>query len=148
MSDDLPTRADLRMVERAIVQRWEIPTAAFEKLPGVLVGLIADAAKSDRDRLRAASVLVTMDRANLDRETQADKVARLDEGHATERVEFAPIVIGRVERVGQPIPPTDSDRDRLRAASVLFGRVERVGQPIPPTLAPPPTDGDTPPHAS
>lgn len=60
------TRRDLRMIERAVRQRWEIDDRAFRAMPGVMLAIAADATREDRSRIAAARVLVAMHGQNQD----------------------------------------------------------------------------------
>jgi hypothetical protein len=85
-------RAGLRLVSRAIRNRWNIPAELMDKLPSVVVGMVAKA-KTDRERLRAVEVLVAMERDNMAALAAADRVERLDGGKPTELVELLPITL-------------------------------------------------------
>jgi hypothetical protein len=87
------TRDGLRRIRQALAGGWEIPAELREQLPRVVVGMIRDA-RSDRDRLRAIEVLVAMQRDNVQAVALADRMDRLDNGEATERVELLPVRIG------------------------------------------------------
>mgnify|MGYP007046849936 CR=1 FL=1 len=85
-------RAGLRLIKRAIHNRWEIPETLMAQLPKVVTALVASA-RTDRERLRAVEVLVAMQRDNLAALAMADKIERLDSGTPTERIELAPITL-------------------------------------------------------
>lgn len=85
-------RAGLRLVNRAIRSGWAIPEDLMEQLPKVIVGIVAKA-KTDRERLRAAEVLVAMERDNMAALAAADRIERLDGGKPTELVELLPITL-------------------------------------------------------
>jgi hypothetical protein len=86
LREDGHERAGLRLIRRAIHGRWEIPAVLLDQLPKQVVSVMVSA-RTDRDKLRAAEVLVAMNRDNLSALSIADKVERLERGEATERIE-------------------------------------------------------------
>ena len=83
-------RGDLRLLERAIRQGWDIPTEVYRSLPRIVVGILTGS-QSAREKLAAVRALTTMHKDNVDTFAVLDRSARLDEGKATERIELAPI---------------------------------------------------------
>lgn len=59
-------RRDLRMLERAIKQKWKIDERAFEALPSAMLTIALDRGKEDRNRIAAARVVATMHGQNQD----------------------------------------------------------------------------------
>lgn len=85
-------RAGLALIARAIRGGWKVPAHVLDTVPR-MVADIAASSESERERLRAAEVLIAMERANTDALSIADKCERLDGGGATERMELAPITL-------------------------------------------------------
>lgn len=83
-------RADLRLLQRAISHGWQIPEHVYESLPKVVIGILTSS-QSPREKLACIRTLTTMHKDNVDTLVAADRIARLDEGLATERIELAPI---------------------------------------------------------
>jgi len=59
-------RRDLRMLERAIKQKWNIDDRAFAALPTAMLAIALDAKREDRSRIAAARVITTMHGQNQD----------------------------------------------------------------------------------
>jgi hypothetical protein len=70
-TDPNRTRSDLIMVERAIKKGWQIPDVVFENLPKVIAKIAGTG--NNRERIRAASVLLAMNEANQKLEPPAVK---------------------------------------------------------------------------
>lgn len=85
-------RAGARLIRRAIEGRWAIPDELLDTLPRVVAGLVANA-RSDRERLRAIELLVTMSRDNLASLQAADRLERLDDGLPTDNIQLQPITL-------------------------------------------------------
>jgi hypothetical protein len=83
-------RAGARLIRRAIEGRWAIPDELLDSLPRVVAGLVANA-RTDRERLRAIELLVTMSRDNLAALQAADRLERLDDGLPTDNLQLGPI---------------------------------------------------------
>lgn len=86
LTEDGHERAGLRLIRRAIHGRWQIPDLLLEQLPKHVISLLVNA-RNEREKLRAAEVLVAMNRDNIAALVHADKIERLDSGKATDRVE-------------------------------------------------------------
>jgi len=86
-----PSRAALATIRRAVSNNWDIPDAWKAALPALCAKIASDDSKGDRERLRAIEILRAMQRDNLDAAQVLDRVERLDEGRATDRIELAPI---------------------------------------------------------
>ena len=86
LAEDGHERAGLRLIRRAIHGRWQIPDLLLEQLPKHVISLLVNA-RNEREKLRAAEVLVAMNRDNIAALVHADKIERLDSGKATDRVE-------------------------------------------------------------
>jgi hypothetical protein len=86
-------RETLRMLARAVRNRWPIPDDIRAAAP-LIAKRIALTGNNDRERLRAIELLAALDRDNIAALVALDKVERLDGGEATERIELAPIRIG------------------------------------------------------
>ena len=57
---------DTRLISKAIAKHWDIPEATFKLLPGAMLQIIANKAKSSRNRIMATKVLLEMNRQNAD----------------------------------------------------------------------------------
>ena len=86
-----PTKGSLRLLKQAIGNGWEIPDEWKGALPKLCLRIALDDNRGDRERLRAIEILRAMNRDNLDAAQAMDKVERLDQGAATERIELGPI---------------------------------------------------------
>jgi hypothetical protein len=80
-------RQHLRVIEEAVYDGWEVPVEASKAIPGTLRSIMDDPNASTRDRIRAAECLAHLRRERIDAVLQLDRIARLDAGTATERVE-------------------------------------------------------------
>jgi hypothetical protein len=88
---EAPARSSLTMIRQAVANNWNIPDAWKAALPAMCAKIASDESKGDRERLRAVEILRAMQRDNLDAAQVLDRVERLDEGRATDRIELAPI---------------------------------------------------------
>ena len=88
---ETPARSSLTMIRQAVANNWNIPDAWKAGLPAMCAKIASDDSKGDRERLRAIEILRAMQRDNLDAAQVLDRVERLDEGRATDRIELAPI---------------------------------------------------------
>lgn len=84
-------RQALAMLKQAVTNQWEIPEEWKQALPRFCMSIVMDRSKGDRERLRASEILRAMSRDNIDGLQVLDKLERLDDGSATERIELAPI---------------------------------------------------------
>lgn len=87
MTDPGHERAGMILIRQAIRHRWDIPDVLLEQLPRQVTALFVNA-RNDRERLRAAEVIVAMNRDNISALVAADRIERLESGTATERVEM------------------------------------------------------------
>ena len=85
------SRQSLAMIKSAVINGWDIPDKWKQALPSMCLKMALDDSKGDRERLRAIEILRAMQRDNLDAAQALDKVERLDQGQATERVELGQI---------------------------------------------------------
>lgn len=85
------SRGTLQMLQQAVHNGWDIPQEWKAALPRFCMGIILDKTKGDRERLRASEILRSMSRDNLDALSMLDKIERLEDGSATERIELGPI---------------------------------------------------------
>lgn len=117
-------RAGLRLIRRAIHGRWDIPNVLLEQLPRHVTALLVGA-RNDREKLRAAEVLVAMNRDNISALAQADKIERLEAGKATDRIETmqsisdaqlsaAARIIARRMEMGEQAEPQEEDKKRKK----------------------------------
>jgi hypothetical protein len=83
--------AALRLLERAVRNHWQIPEDLAKELPDFAAEMMRTA-NDERSRIRAAELIVSMNKANVDLAIAVDKVNRLDDGTSTEnqsvKVEF------------------------------------------------------------
>ncbi len=84
-------REALVMLKQAVTNQWDIPDEWKQALPRFCMSIVLDQSKGDRERLRASEILRAMSRDNIDGLQALDKLERLDDGSATERIELAPI---------------------------------------------------------
>ena len=84
-------RQALVMLKQAVCNQWDIPDEWKEALPRFCMSIVLDQSKGDRERLRASEILRAMSRDNIDGLQALDKLERLDDGLATDRIELAPI---------------------------------------------------------
>lgn len=61
---------ELRMIEQAVKQKWNIPIEVFTELPQSLFNSSKDTKLSQRDRNTASKILVMMNEANKEKEHQ------------------------------------------------------------------------------
>lgn len=100
LADPHHTRADIRLVGRAVRKRWGVPDEARETLPRVMLDIVKRDSvtvltkdgqpvevSNDRERIAAAKVLVQMEQQNQADDHVAAKNERLDEGKPTENVQ-------------------------------------------------------------
>jgi hypothetical protein len=99
--DEPPARqkAALRLLQRAVTHGWEIPEAVWQAAPDVCARILNDDLSQSRDRLRAAEVLAAMARDKVNAAIALDKMERLDEGEATERVVISPEIEARAREI-------------------------------------------------
>lgn len=86
-----PSRSSLKIIRQAVNNNWQIPDEWKGVLPKICLKMVADESKGDRERLRAIEILRAMNRDNLEAAQVLDRVERLDQGQATERIELGPI---------------------------------------------------------
>ena len=84
-------RGSLQMIQQAVMNGWDLPKEWMQALPRFCMSIVADKSKGDRERLRATEILRAMQRDNLDAAQALDRVERLDQGRATDRIELGPI---------------------------------------------------------
>ena len=82
----MKVRESLRMVQRAVLNGWDVPDEARNSLPLECYAIATDPERPARDKLRAMEVLRAMAKDNLDAAMALDKIERLDNPEAaTER---------------------------------------------------------------
>jgi hypothetical protein len=79
------------MIRQAVLNNWDIPDEWKAVLPKICLKMVADESRGDRERLRAIEILRAMQRDNLEAAQALDRIERLDEGRATDRIELGPI---------------------------------------------------------
>jgi len=86
-ADQRERRMHLWALERAVYGGWDIPDNARKDAPAFLVDLANDPSANTRNRIRAIEVLAALSRDRVDATVQLDRIYRLDDGTATDRVE-------------------------------------------------------------
>jgi len=81
--------AHLSALERAVYGGWDIPAPAAQAAPAFLVDVMNDPNMDTRTRVRAVEVLAALSRDRVDASVQLDRIYRLEDGTATDRVEIA-----------------------------------------------------------
>ncbi len=76
---------NVRLARKAVKQRWPIPPEAKKEMVDLAI-YWAKGADNGRDFARAASILTTMSRDNLDAIVQLDRMERLEAGQTTENI--------------------------------------------------------------
>ena len=92
-------RSALRLLQKAVTHGWEIPEAVWRAAPGICARILASEQSTARDRLRAAEVLAAMARDKVNAAIALDKMERLEEGEATERVVISPEIAARAKAI-------------------------------------------------
>jgi len=92
-------RSALRLLQRAITHGWKIPDEVMEQAPDVCARILNDTMAQPRDRLRAAEVLAAMARDRVNTAIALDKMERLEDGEATERVVISPEIQARARAI-------------------------------------------------
>lgn len=116
LADPHHTRADCRMVERAVRRGWNIPAETKDIIKARLVGLVEKTsvtvatihgtataeAPADVNSIAAARVLVRMDEIDQADEHLALKTERLDTNQPTENIVIAipPPILDRASKRG------------------------------------------------
>ena len=99
--DEPPSRqrSALRLLQRALTHGWQIPESVMKEAPDVCARILNDDMAQPRDRLRAAEVLAAMARDKVNTAIALDKMERLDDGEATERVVITPEIRARAREI-------------------------------------------------
>lgn len=97
--DPKRVRSSLRTLQRAVENGWEVPQNLIQAAPLIVGTILSDRNMSAAARLRAAEVLSAMVRDRVNAAIALDRIERLDEGSATERVEISPEVRARVAAI-------------------------------------------------
>ena len=92
-------RSALRLLQRAIENGWAIPDEVMKQAPEVCASILNDSMSQPRDRLRAAEVLAAMARDKVNTAIALDKIERLEDGEATERVVISPEIQARAREI-------------------------------------------------
>ena len=69
----LPTRSDLRLLEQAIRNRWEIPESIYAAVPATLANILLKG--TNREKLAAAKVFAEIVKQNNEPDTKIGLVA-------------------------------------------------------------------------
>ena len=71
-----PSRSDMQLMKRAMVQRWPVSDAVKTDVVEKLQAILKDGGASERDRIRAAEVLMAAEKQN-----QQDEIGPKKELH-------------------------------------------------------------------
>lgn len=97
-------RQHLRCLEFAVYDGYDIKAEDYVNIPRDLRAIAKDENASPRDRIRAAEALVFLEQKRIDRAIELDKIMRLDNNAATERVELTvDLPDGALEAVAKSI---------------------------------------------
>ena len=80
-------RADLRLAMRAIRLKCDIPPVVLQAIVGKATRVLQNPEAKGRDVARASATLLAVPRQGFDAAREEDRIARLDAGTATDRVE-------------------------------------------------------------
>lgn len=97
--DPKRVRSSLRTLQRAVENGWEVPDGLIRAAPMIVGTILTDRNMGAAARLRAAEVLSAMVRDRVSAAVALDRIERLDDGSATERVEISPEVRARVAAI-------------------------------------------------
>ena len=97
-------RRHLAIMEQVVYGGWDVPEAALTSLPREVLAIATDPNASTRDRIRATELLAFLRQKNFENAEKIDRVYRLEDGTATERVEIsADLPDGALEAVARSI---------------------------------------------
>lgn len=82
------SRADMRLVMRAIRAGWTISPLVKQAVISRAVGVLTKMDSKPRDAARASQTLVAIERLQVDAAAHEDRMQRLDAGEVTDRVEM------------------------------------------------------------
>lgn len=97
--DPKRVRSSLRILQQAVENGWDIPQNIIDVAPRVVASILSDRNTAASTRLRAVEVLGAMMRDRVSAAIALDKIERLNEGMATERVEISPEIRARVAAI-------------------------------------------------
>lgn len=80
----LRTSESLRLVRRAVLNKWDIPDEWLPVIPRVAMQILSNSQRCGRERLRAMELIRQLRRDNLDAAAMLDKIERLDANMPTE----------------------------------------------------------------
>ena len=98
-ADNKSAAAGLRLLQRAVREGWQIPEGVMKAAPNTATRIMLNENASVRDRLRAAEVLTAMMRDKISAAIALDKMERLDDGKATERVVISESIQARAREI-------------------------------------------------
>jgi hypothetical protein len=97
-------RQHLRVMEQVVYGAWDVPETAMNVLPKEVLAIATDSNASTRDRIRATELLAFLRQKNFENAEKIDRIYRLEDGTATERVEItADMPEGALEAVARSI---------------------------------------------
>lgn len=97
-------RQHLRIMEQVVYGGWDVPQTALNVLPKEVLAIATDPNASPRDRIRATELLAFLRQKNFENAEKIDRIYRLEDGTATERVEItADMPEGALEAVARSI---------------------------------------------
>lgn len=108
-----------RLWLRAIREGWNIPDVVKRAAVNRAAQILADPTSTRREITRATQTLAILERLAIDAAVQEDKMRRLDEGMATERVELTETIsdaqLGAIaQTLGKPCPKPAKTRKKPR----------------------------------
>lgn len=92
-----------RLWLRAIREGWQIPDVVKRAAVNRAAQILADQSSTRREIMRATQTLAILERLSIDAAVQEDRMARLDEGTATENVSLIDLADGALEAVARSI---------------------------------------------
>jgi hypothetical protein len=99
-------RQHLRILEEAAYNGWQIPPEAAAALPREIMAIASDPNASPRDRIRATELLATLRKHDCEAAVNLDRIIRLDEGSATDRIQIVQdIPDGALQAVAAALAP-------------------------------------------
>ena len=80
-------RQHLRILESMVYDGWQMPDGVFASVPAALQEIALCPLQSTRDRIRAMEALSHLAQQSVEAAIALDRIKRLDEGTATDRVQ-------------------------------------------------------------
>jgi hypothetical protein len=83
-------RAGMRLLQRAVTEGWRIPEEVYKGAPVICAKILWNEQMPISYRLRASEVLSAMNRDKLQAAVALDRMERLENNEATERIAITP----------------------------------------------------------